>query len=146
MTYRILVFTCLIRATIYNLDLSNNPISQVDHAFFTEVQVGGTLFPATEQMCCMLLEGDLNTSCSIDWKVIICDDLLVHDVITYFIWLVCLLCVVSNIYCLYKNYSVAAYSSFMVLIGNLAAANILIILYLVILGCTAFDIQRCVLL
>ena len=79
--------------TIYNLDLSHNPISQVDHAFFTKVQVGGMIFPATEQMCCMLFEGDLNASCSIDWKVNVCNDLLVSDVITYIIGPVCLLCV-----------------------------------------------------
>ena len=119
---------------IYNLDLSHNPISQVDHAFFTEVQVGGMLFPSTEQMCCMLLEGDLNTSCSTDWKVTVCDDLLVHDVITYLIWLVCLLCMASNIYCLYEHYPDVAYSSFTVLIGHLSTANLVIILYLIILG------------
>ena len=90
--------------TIYNLVLSHNPISQVDHSFFTEVQVGGMLFPATEQMCCMLFEGDLNTSCHIDWHVSVCSDLLVSDVIIYLIWLVCLLCMVSNLFCLYKHY------------------------------------------
>ena len=119
---------------IYNLDLSHNPISQVDHAFFTEVQVGGMLFPSTEQMCCMLLERDLNTSCNTDWKVTVCDDLLVHDAITYFIWLVCLLCMVSNLYCLYEHYPDAAYSSFTVLIGHLSTADLVIILYLIILG------------
>ena len=120
--------------TIYNLDLSHNPISQADHTFFTEVQVGGTLFPATEQMCCMLFEGDLNALCSIDWKVSVCRDLLVSDVIAYLMGLMCLFCMVSNFYCLFKHYGVKTYKGFTVLTGNLSTANLAIIPYLVILG------------
>ena len=118
--------------TLSKLDVSNNPLSQIDFLFFVQVQISNLLIPANELMCCMLADGHYNGTCSTAWEVSVCDDLLVHDSLSYVIWIVCLLCLIPNIFCLFRIYK--ENNKFTLILTNLVTAGLIIIPYLVILG------------
>ena len=118
--------------TVAKLNVSHNPISSVDHQFFVQVVVTNFLIPANEMMCCMLADGDYNSTCSIPWEASVCDDLLSHNAFFYLIWIVCLLCLVPGIFCLFRIYKQD--NKFRVLLVNLVTAGFGIMPYLGILG------------
>ena len=118
--------------TLSNLDVSNNPLSQIDYLFFGQIQINNLLIPANELMCCMLADGHYNGTCSTAWEVSVCDDLLVHDGLSYLLWIVCLLCLIPNVVCLCRIYK--QNNKFTLTVTNLVTAGLIIIPYLLILG------------
>ena len=118
--------------TLSKLDVSNNPLSQLDYLFFVEVQISNLLIPANELMCCMLDDGHYNGTCSTAWEVSVCDNLLVHDGFSYLLWIVCLLCLSPSVVCLFRIYK--QNNKFTLILTNLITAGLLIIPYLIILG------------